>query len=74
MPSTAPLAEDKPAPQPAAAAPAADAVSSKPKRKREAETTDAIASFLTRRFGIAGGLAWLAFLTIGSLGEQVKTR
>ncbi|KAG1671003.1 hypothetical protein FOA52_014245 [Chlamydomonas sp. UWO 241] len=44
------------------------------KPKRQAESTDAIASFLTRRFGIAGGLAWLGFLAVGSLGEQVKTR
>lgn len=27
-----------------------------------------------RRFGIAGGLAWLGFLAVGTLGEQVKTR
>ncbi|KAG2487051.1 hypothetical protein HYH03_014297 [Edaphochlamys debaryana] len=43
-------------------------------RKRKAESTDAIATFLTRRFGIAGGLAWLGFLAVGSLGEQIKTR
>ncbi|KAL6752160.1 FKBP-type peptidyl-prolyl cis-trans isomerase [Haematococcus lacustris] len=44
------------------------------KRRRQAESTDPIATFLSRRFGIAGGLAWLGFLAIGSLGEQVKTR
>jgi FKBP-type peptidyl-prolyl cis-trans isomerase len=26
------------------------------------------------RFGLAGGLAWLGFLAVGTLGEQVKTR
>lgn len=45
----------------------------KPKR-RQADSTDAIASAITRRFGIAGGLAWVAFLTVGTLGEQIKTR
>jgi FKBP-type peptidyl-prolyl cis-trans isomerase len=44
------------------------------KPKRLADSTDAVASFLTRRFGIAGGLAWLGFLAVGSLGEQLKTR
>ncbi|KAG2428554.1 hypothetical protein HYH02_014358 [Chlamydomonas schloesseri] len=43
-------------------------------KKRQAESTDAVATFMTRRFGIAGGLAWLGFLTIGTLGEQIKTR
>ncbi|PNW86711.1 hypothetical protein CHLRE_02g095097v5 [Chlamydomonas reinhardtii] len=51
---------------------AATAKSNRPKRK--AESTDAVATFMTRRFGIAGGLAWLGFLTIGTLGEQIKTR
>lgn len=41
---------------------------------RKAESTDAIATFLTRRFGLAGGLAWLGLLTVGVLGEQIKTR
>jgi hypothetical protein len=41
---------------------------------RKAESTDAVATFLTRRFGLAGGLAWLGFLAIGTLGEQIKTR
>ncbi|GFR48721.1 hypothetical protein Agub_g10678 [Astrephomene gubernaculifera] len=41
---------------------------------RRAESTDAVATFLTRRFGIAGGLAWLGFLAVGTLGEQIKTR
>ena len=44
------------------------------KPRLKAESTDAVATFLTRRFGLAGGLAWLGFLAVGSLGEQVKTR
>lgn len=44
------------------------------KRKRQADSTDAIASALTRRFGLAGGLAWIGFLSAGVIGEQVKTR
>lgn len=46
--------------------------SSKP--KRQADSTDAVSSFLTRRFGIAGGLAWLGVLTFGVVTEQLKTR
>ena len=34
-------------------------------------STDWVASSLTRRFGIAGGLAWLGILTFGVVGEQV---
>ena len=37
-------------------------------------TADAVATFLTRRFGLAGGLAWLGVLAFGSIGEQIKTR
>ncbi|GAB5361683.1 hypothetical protein AAMO2058_000733600 [Amorphochlora amoebiformis] len=45
------------------------------KRLSEIESTpDGIASGLTRRFGLAGGLAWLGFLTFGVVSEQVKTR
>lgn len=43
-------------------------------RRRSPDSTDAIASALTRRFGIAGGLAWIAFLSLGVVGEQIKTR
>ena len=39
-----------------------------------ADSTDAVATFLTRRFGIAGGLAWLGVLTFGVVSEQLKTR
>ncbi|KAJ9141538.1 hypothetical protein P3X46_032063 [Hevea brasiliensis] len=38
------------------------------------ETTDWIASTLTRRFGLGAGLAWAAFLAVGVVSEQVKTR
>lgn len=43
-------------------------------RKRKVESTDAISTALTRRFGLGGGLAWLGFLTFGVVGEQIKTR
>lgn len=43
-------------------------------RRRAAESTDGIATALTRRFGLAGGLAWVGFLAFGVIGEQVKTR
>lgn len=38
------------------------------------DSTDPVASFLSRRFGLAGGLAWLGILTVGTFGEQIKTR
>jgi FKBP-type peptidyl-prolyl cis-trans isomerase len=41
---------------------------------RKADSTDAVATFMTRRFGIAGGLAWLGVLTFGVVSEQLKTR
>lgn len=41
---------------------------------RQADSTDAVATFMTRRFGIAGGLAWLGVLTFGVVSEQLKTR
>eukprot|EP00884_Botryococcus_braunii_P001886 jgi/Botrbrau1/11699/Bobra.0195s0030.1 len=43
-------------------------------QRRQADSTDWVASQLTRRFGIAGGLAWLGILTVGVVGEQIKTR
>lgn len=42
--------------------------------RRQAESTDAVATFMTRRFGLKGGLAWLGVLTFGVVSEQVKTR
>lgn len=44
------------------------------RKTRRAESTDAVATFMTRRFGLAGGLAWLGALTFGVASEQVKTR
>lgn len=38
------------------------------------ETTDWVASSLTRRFGIGAGLAWAGFLAFGVISEQIKTR
>ncbi|KAB1212309.1 Peptidyl-prolyl cis-trans isomerase FKBP17-2, chloroplastic [Morella rubra] len=38
------------------------------------ETTDWIASTLTRRFGLGAGLAWAGFLAFGVISEQIKTR
>ncbi|KAJ6672680.1 PEPTIDYL-PROLYL CIS-TRANS ISOMERASE FKBP17-2 CHLOROPLASTIC [Salix viminalis] len=38
------------------------------------ESTDWIASTLTRRFGLGAGLAWAAFLAVGVVSEQIKTR
>ncbi|EEF29893.1 peptidyl-prolyl cis-trans isomerase FKBP17-2, chloroplastic [Ricinus communis] len=38
------------------------------------ESTDWIASTLTRRFGLGAGLAWAGFLAFGVISEQIKTR
>ncbi|KAL8464367.1 hypothetical protein ACS0TY_034044 [Phlomoides rotata] len=42
--------------------------------KTTADSTDWIASTLTRRFGIGAGLAWVGFLAVGVVSEQIKTR
>lgn len=42
--------------------------------RRQADSSDPVATFLTRRFGVAGGVAWLALLSFGVISEQVKTR
>lgn len=42
--------------------------------RRAAGSTDWVSSQLTRRFGLAGGLAWAGVLTFGVVSEQVKTR
>ncbi|XP_059303400.1 peptidyl-prolyl cis-trans isomerase FKBP17-2, chloroplastic [Lycium ferocissimum] len=44
------------------------------KSARSAESTDWIASSLTRRFGLGAGLAWAGFLAFGVVSEQIKTR
>eukprot|EP01018_Ginkgo_biloba_P036856 Gb_09810 [translate_table: standard] len=38
------------------------------------DSTDWIASFLTRKFGLRAGIAWVLFLAIGVISEQIKTR
>ena len=42
--------------------------------RRRADSTDGISSALSRRVGLAGGLAWFGFLAFGVISEQVKTR
>ena len=44
------------------------------RRQPQADSTDAVATFLTRRFGLKGGVAWLGLLTFGVVSEQAKTR
>lgn len=46
----------------------------RPKRAGGADSTDWVASSLTRRFGIGAGLAWAGFLAVGVVSEQLKTR
>jgi hypothetical protein len=60
----APTSADDDAPSPAPT-PAPLKSGGKGGGKRRADSTDAVASFLTRRFGVAGGLAWLGVLTFG---------
>ncbi|GAV75403.1 FKBP_C domain-containing protein [Cephalotus follicularis] len=43
-------------------------------RTTTVESTDWIASSLTRRFGLGAGLAWAGFLAFGVISEQIKTR
>ena len=38
------------------------------------DSTDWIATSLTRRFGLGAGLAWVGFLAFGVISEQIKTR
>ena len=44
------------------------------RRGRRADSADPISLALSRRFGLAGGLGWLGFLTFGVVSEQIKTR
>ncbi|XP_076896842.1 peptidyl-prolyl cis-trans isomerase FKBP17-2, chloroplastic-like [Bidens hawaiensis] len=46
----------------------------KVQRGGSADSTDWIASSLTRRFGLGAGLAWVGFLAFGVVSEQIKTR
>ncbi|CAI5524906.1 unnamed protein product [Closterium sp. Naga37s-1] len=50
------------------------ATSSVGRSRRVADSTDWIASAVTRRFGIGAGLAWVGFLAFGVVSEQIKTR
>ncbi|KAJ1293953.1 hypothetical protein BS78_01G109100 [Paspalum vaginatum] len=50
------------------------AATARPKRAGGADSTDWVASSLTRRFGIGAGLAWAGFLAVGVVSEQLKTR
>lgn len=54
--------------------PPSQPLTSQQKRKTTVETTDWVASSLTRRFGIGAGLAWAGFLAFGVISEQIKTR
>ncbi|KAI9101572.1 hypothetical protein K1719_023816 [Acacia pycnantha] len=38
------------------------------------DSTDWVATSLTRRFGLGAGLAWVGFLAVGVVSEQIKTR
>ena len=49
------------------------AAAARPKHAGVADSTDWIASSLTRRSGIGAGLAWAGFLAIGVVSEQLKT-
>uniref|UniRef100_R7VZG0 Uncharacterized protein n=1 Tax=Aegilops tauschii TaxID=37682 RepID=R7VZG0_AEGTA len=81
-PSRPPSAQppsDQPPPPPQQQEPmqaqAAPARAPAPKRAAtSADSTDWVASSLTRRFGIGAGLAWVGFLAFGVVSEQLKTR
>ncbi|XP_008809814.2 peptidyl-prolyl cis-trans isomerase FKBP17-2, chloroplastic [Phoenix dactylifera] len=60
--------------QPSSPPPPPPAAKPQQKPKLAAESTDWIASSLTRRFGLGAGLAWAAFLAVGVVSEQIKTR
>lgn len=47
---------------------------SPPRPRTSVDTTDWVASSLTRRFGLGAGLAWVGFLAFGVISEQIKTR
>ncbi len=63
-----------PAPAPATAKASQPVEEKRRANVRRAESTDAVATFMTRRFGLKGGLAWLGVLTFGVVSEQLKTR
>ncbi|URE39509.1 proline-rich receptor-like protein kinase [Musa troglodytarum] len=61
-------------PEPSAQPPSPPPPKPQQKPKVAAESTDWIASGLTRRFGLGAGLAWVGFLAVGVVSEQIKTR
>ncbi|KAJ8455997.1 hypothetical protein OPV22_034913 [Ensete ventricosum] len=63
----------RPQPEPSAQ-PSSPPKKPHPRPKVAAESTDWIASSLTRRFGLGAGLAWVGFLAVGVVSEQIKTR
>ena len=67
-------ADAEPAPLPSPDQSAEAAQPPRRSQRRQADSTDWISSQLTRRFGLAGGLAYLGFLTFGVVSEQIKTR
>lgn len=77
FPPSSPDVPSENAPTPPSANPSSSSNKNDEKKKRrvrKADSTDAVATFMTRRFGIAGGLAWLGVLTFGVVSEQLKTR
>ncbi|KAL3818621.1 hypothetical protein ACJIZ3_004526 [Penstemon smallii] len=68
------LSSNSTEPPPVAAANVPEKRSKKSSAKTNVDSTDWIASSLTRRFGIGAGLAWVGFLAVGVVSEQIKTR
>ncbi|THU45932.1 hypothetical protein C4D60_Mb02t23170 [Musa balbisiana] len=68
--------QPEPSAQPSSPPPPPPPPPPKPQQKPKvaAESTDWIASSLTRRFGLGAGLAWVGFLAFGVVSEQIKTR
>ncbi|OEL32682.1 Peptidyl-prolyl cis-trans isomerase FKBP17-2, chloroplastic [Dichanthelium oligosanthes] len=65
---------EQPAQQQSVQAQAQAPAPARPKRAGGADSTDWVASSLTRRFGLGAGLAWAGFLAFGVVSEQLKTR
>lgn len=81
-PSTPPSQppQTPPSPSPSLSTSSADQLKPAPSKVEQqrsttnVDSTDWIASTLTRRFGLGAGLAWAAFLAVGVVSEQIKTR
>lgn len=54
--------------------PVAPSSSSSSTSGTKVDSTDWVATSLTRRFGLGAGLAWVSFLAVGVVSEQIKTR